>query len=146
MSVASMTLPCPSLCTFTLHTYTISFFFFHFFKMRVLINRCIKFIKRFHPVSVCINSGEAGRCCWLYCSCLASWGHAFLRVSRVWLQPPHTAYCHSGPLLSSQQSCIHIWVMQLEAFAQSFCSLFFWQQCKVKKYCTDSLLNSCVKF
>lgn len=47
-------------------------------------------------VSACTNKGVAGVCCGLYCSCLASWGHAFLRV-RIWLQP---TCCHSCPLLS----------------------------------------------
>lgn len=74
----------------------------------------------FHPVSACADGRKALSCCWLYCSCLASWGHAFLRVSIAWLQPPHSLSLWPTSLLTTE---LYVWVMQLEAFAQLSCNL-----------------------
>ncbi len=97
-------------------------YIFYCFKMKIFRIKCMKRIFCLYNLegfilSVCIDRGKAGRCCGLYCSCLASWGHAFLRVSRVWLQPPHILSLWPTSLLTAK---LYIWVTQLEVFVQSF--------------------------
>lgn len=102
---------------------------FYCFKIRVCRNKCINIYLFLYNLEafmfpgqcVCTNRGKAGVCCGLYCSCLASWGHAFLRVSTVWLQPQHVPSLWPTSSLTTK---LYIWVMQLEAFAKSSCSLY----------------------
>lgn len=64
----------------------------------------------------CRDAWSAVDYCKLYCSCLASWGHAFLRVSSAWPQSQHT-WCTSFHTMM-----LFLWVTQKADF---FLSIIF---------------------